>query len=50
MKNREKAIMRIDKRFNTSKALKVGDEKAPGSGIFATKVMEFTPMLKMLTN
>ena len=50
VKNREKAILRIDKRFNTSKALKVGDEKAPGSGIFATKVMEFTPMLKMLTN
>ena len=35
-KNREQAIERIENRFTTSKALKVGDEKAPGSGIFAT--------------
>jgi hypothetical protein len=50
VKNREKAILRIENRFNTSKALKVGDEKAPETGIFATKVIEFTPMVKMLIN
>ena len=49
-KNREKAIQRIECRFTASKNLQVGAEKAPGSGIFATKVMDFTPMMRMLTN
>jgi hypothetical protein len=49
-KNREKAIQRIERRFAASKNLQVGVEKTPGSGIFATKVMDFTPMIRMLTN
>lgn len=49
-KNREKAIQRIEKRFDTSKNLKIGVEKNPGSGIYATKVLEITPMMRMLTN
>lgn len=49
-KNREKAIQRIEKRFVTSKNLKVGAEKTPGSGIYATKVLEITPMMRMMTN
>jgi hypothetical protein len=50
VKNREKAIQRIERRFASSKNLQVGVEKAPGSGIFATKVMDFTPMMRMFTN
>jgi hypothetical protein len=40
-KNREKAIQRIEKRFASSKNLKVGVEKVPGSGLYATKVIDF---------
>ena len=49
-KNREKAIQRIEKRFTSSKALQVNTERAPGSGVFATKVFEFLPMIKKLGN
>lgn len=49
-KNRDKAIQKIEGRFAASNNLKVGSEKAPGSGIFATKVFDFNPLMRMLTN
>lgn len=49
-KHRENAIQRIEKRFAASKNLRVGIEKIAGSGVYAAKVMEFLPMMRLIPN
>jgi len=48
---REDAIAHIEKRFTTSKKVKVGVPK-PGSttGVYAAKVFDFIPNIRLLVN
>jgi hypothetical protein len=47
---RDDAISQIEKRFTTSKKVKIGVQKPGYAGVYATKVFDFIPNVKLLVN